>query len=171
MRAGFQTRRLVVAPLAADELPDALSAYASRPEHLALVEGSAAEPGRYDLAMLERDWAIAQATPGRVFAGIRLRASGELVGVLDWLDPNPADGLPWVGLVLVAAAHGRRGYAREAVEGLLAHTGWTAVREGVIAGNEAGLALARALGFRPLERRTQTLPGGPTTVLVLERRQ
>src|SRR5581483_5446823 len=67
-------------------------------------------------------------------------------------------------------ARPRRGHAREAVEGLLAHTGWPAVREGVIAGNEAGLALARALGFRPLGRRTQTLSGGPTTVLVLERR-
>ncbi len=171
MQAGFETQRLTVTPLAAGELPDVLSVYASRPEYLALVEGSAGEPARYDLAMLERDWTLAQATPGRVYAGVRLRASNELVGVLDWLDPNPADGLPWIGIVLVAAPHGRRGYGREAVEGLLARARWPVVREAVIEGNEAGLALARALGFQPLERRLQRLPGGPTSLLVLERRQ
>jgi hypothetical protein len=48
--------------------------------------------------MLERDYAIAQLVPGRVFAALRERDSGELVGVLDWMYENPDDGEAWLGL-------------------------------------------------------------------------
>jgi RimJ/RimL family protein N-acetyltransferase len=142
----FETEHLVVSPLTRADLPDALSSYLSRPEYLELAEGSVDNVGHYDMETLEREWELAEATPGRVFAGIRVRAAGELVGLLDWLERNPNDGHPWIGLIVVGASFGRRGYAREAVEGLLAATAWPVVREGVIASNRQGLALAEALG-------------------------
>lgn len=171
MAVEITTSRLAIRPLASDELREALEVYLSQLEYVALVEGSAGEPGHYEIDMLERDWAVAQITPGRVMAGIRLVETGGLVGLLDWIDPNPDDGLPWIGLILVAAAYTHCGYAREAVEGLLLDTGWPVVREGVIASNRAGLGLAHALGFERYGETEKLLAGGPTTIVLFERRQ
>ena len=38
--------------------------------------------------------------------------------MLDWMDENPNDGAPWIGLVMVHAAHQRSGLAAEAIAGL-----------------------------------------------------
>jgi RimJ/RimL family protein N-acetyltransferase len=171
MKVAFSSPRFAIAPLTADDLDEALAVYDSQPEYQAIVEGSAGQPGYYDLGMLQRDWSIAQITPERTFAGMRLHESRALVGLLDWLDPNPNDGLPWIGLILVARPHERLGYAREAVEELIAHAGWPLVREAVIADNGAGLALARSLGFEQYGETERALAGGLRRLLLLERHQ
>jgi len=170
MAVDLVTQRLTVEPLGAEQLPEALDVYLSRPEYVRLVEGSAGEPGHFDLGMLERDWAIARITPGRVLAAIRMQETGELVGLLDWIDANPTDGVPWIGLVLVAPSHERRGYAREVVAGLIEQRNWLRVRAGVSADNVPGLALARTLGFERYAEVQGPSPATSPTVL-LERRQ
>jgi RimJ/RimL family protein N-acetyltransferase len=150
-----------------------LAVYRSNPAYLALTEGSDGEPGRYDRGMAERDLAVARLTPGRTFAAIVSRVDGAVVGVLDWLDENPSDGEPWLGLVMVRADRQRDGIAAEAVGGLLAHLqarGAAAVRAGVIARNPAGLALLQGLGFRRVGTTTMRMTARET-VLVLERRR
>jgi len=47
-------------------LPDLLPVYLSHPQQLEQNEGSRGEAGYYDLAMLQRDWQIAQMTPRRI---------------------------------------------------------------------------------------------------------
>ena len=169
----FETERLVVRELAAEDLEAVLDVYLSNPGYLELTEGSAGEAGHYDLGMLERDLAIAQSTPGRVFAGVFDRASGETVGVLDWMDENPNDGKPWLGLIMIRRERQREGLAVEAFEGLAEHLrrrGIFVLREGVIESNEPGRALAERLGFELVERRTMKLGSGEQPILVLELR-
>ena len=169
MTEQIQTDRLVIRALEDEELAEFLSVYLSNQEYLALVEGSGGEPGHYDLEMLQRDVALARLTPGRVVAGMRRKTSGDPVGILDWLDSNPSDGYPWIGLVLIDAARQRQGLGSEAVEGLLTETGWPAVRAGVIERNAAGLALVRRLGFAEIGSTEQKLTVGAERILLYER--
>lgn len=80
---GFATERLIVRELRESDLDGLLEVYVSNPAYVNLTEGSGDEPGRYDLAMLQRDFAIAQMTPGRQMLGMFPSRTGEPVGVLD----------------------------------------------------------------------------------------
>ena len=146
----FETERLVIRELSAEDLVAVLSVYLGNTDYLALTSGVAGDPGRYDLESLQRDFVLAGLTPGRHVAGIYLEEGGEPVGVLDWLEENPSDGRPWLGLVMLRPDHKRRGFASEAVYALAERLDGP-LRMGVIARNEAGLAFARRLGFRPVE--------------------
>ena len=86
-------------------------------------------------------------------------------------DENPNDGSPWIGLVMIHAAHQRRGLGAEAIAGLAAHgraAGWTRLREGVIDGNAAGMALALAAGMREIERKQHRVAAGERELAVME---
>jgi RimJ/RimL family protein N-acetyltransferase len=167
----FRTARLEVRDTGEADIDALLGVRLSNPGYLELTEGSAGEPGRFDRGMLERDLAMALLIPGRHPAVIALADSGEVVGELDWMDENPSDGSPWLGLVMVHAAHQRRGMALEAVRGLAGHgreAGWSRLREGVLAENEAGLGLARAAGFAEVDRRPHRVAAGERELIVLE---
>lgn len=157
--------------VAADDIDALLAVHLSNPGYIGVTEGSGGEPGRYDRGMLERDLVIAGMTPGRHLAGIVRRADSELIGVLDWMEENPSDGQPWIGLVMIRADQHRRGYAREAVEALayqLRAAGKTALRASVVARNGVGRALADRLGFEPVSTTTKRM-ASEEAVIVLER--
>jgi RimJ/RimL family protein N-acetyltransferase len=121
--------------------------------------------------MLERDLAMSDVTPDRHTAILRLREGGTCVGLLDWMDENPNDASPWIGLVMVHADHQRRGLAAEAIAGLAEHgrgSGWTRVREGVVEGNDAGMALALAVSMHEVERRPHRIAAGDRELVVME---
>ncbi len=90
----FETVRLSAAEAAEDDLPELLDVYLSNPAYLELTEGSGGVPGAYDRGMLERDLAMSALTPGRHTAVLRLHDGGHCVGVLDWMDENPATARP-----------------------------------------------------------------------------
>ena len=168
----FATERFTIRELAEDDLPLILDVYASNPAYLSLTEGTGGEPGRFDLDLLRRDVAVARAMPGRHLAGVYSRESEEPVGVLDWMDENPSDRRPWLGLVLVRADRQRQGVAREVVEWLAEHlqsAGADSLRAAVIARNEPGLAFARALGFEPVFTTSKGL-ASQEELVVCERR-
>jgi RimJ/RimL family protein N-acetyltransferase len=172
-REEFETDRLVIRELDGADLEALLPVYTSNPEYLALTEGSAGDPGRYDLGMLERDYAIATTTPGRRMAGVYLKPGLEPVGVVDWLVENPSDGKPWIGLVIVHAERQRQGIGHEALAAVvdrIRERRLNEVRLAVAERNDAGLALAHSAGFTLIETRTQKLAGGEETIVVLERR-
>lgn len=167
----FETERLVVRRVGADDLVTLLDVHTSNPGYLDLTEGSLGEPGRYDLEMLQRDFAIARMTPGRHLAGLFLKQSDELVGLLDWMEENPLDGKPWLGLLMIRADQQRQGYAVEAFEGLaqrLRTHGASVVRAGVVVRNPAGRLLTRRLGFEAVST-TVTRMTSEEEVVVLER--
>lgn len=170
MRPALRTRRLLVAPVTEQELPRLLAVYASNPGYLEMTEG----PAGYDLPRLQRDWHLAAISPGRRMWAMYRRGDPAPVGVVDFLDPNPQDGYPWIGLLMVRADCQRQGYGTEALEGLLRHgrqrLGWRAVRIGVLAANGAALAWWQRRGFRAYGRKTLRFAAGELEVILLERR-
>jgi hypothetical protein len=66
---------------------------------------------------------------------------------------------------------GSGGLAVEALRGLADHGrdhGWTRLREGVLEGNDGGMALARALGMREVERKPYRIAAGDRELAVME---
>lgn len=167
----LETKRLRLREAAPDDLPALLDVYLSNPAFVAMNEGSRGEQGYYDLAMLQRDWQIAQITPGRFLLGIWLKESSEAVGQADFLDENPNDGMPWLGLLMIAGPFHRRGLGTEAFEALAEHfrneRGWTALRLGAFPENTTALAFWRRLGFMPLSHPKNDASG--RSEIVLER--
>ena len=152
------------------DLDGLLAVYLSHPEVLAVTEGSAGEAGHYDRGMLERDLTLAQMTPGRHMLSV-ISKDGGVIGVLDWMERNPSDGHPWIGLVMVHGERQREGLGAEAVAGLLAclrRPGVAAVRAGVIERNPAGRALMQRLGFAPVSETTMRMAAAQERVLVFE---
>ena len=49
-----------------------------------------------------------------------------------------------------------------------ASSGWTRLREGVIEGNDAGMALALAVGMREVERKPYKIAAGERELAVME---
>ena len=167
----FETPRLTAAEVTEDDIAVLLDVHLSNQAYLDLTEGSGGVAGAYDRGMLERDLAMSAMTPGRHTCTLRLRDGAACVGLLDWVDENPNDGAPWIGLIMIHADYQRGGLAAEAIEGLAGHgrsAGWTRLREGVIDGNEAGMALALALGMRKVERKPYKIAAGECELAVME---
>jgi RimJ/RimL family protein N-acetyltransferase len=167
----LQTDRLVLDEPDDDDLTGLLGVALSNPAFRAAHEGSANEPGRYDVDMLARDLAMAAADEQRHPLVIRDRASGEIVGWADTLDHHPRDDVPWIGLLELHAEHQGRGLGREAAEAIAAwyrSQGVTRLRLGVDEGNDGAAAFWRTLGYRQVDRRERDSPLGRLGVDVLE---
>jgi RimJ/RimL family protein N-acetyltransferase len=167
----FATQRLDVRAVEEADIDAVLAVYLSNPEVLAVTEGSSGEAGRYDRGMLERDLWLSELDTARHTAGLFLHDDGACVGVLDWLDRNPDDDSPWIGLVMVHSGHRRRGYGREAVLGLLAEgrsQGWTRARAAALADDPATLGLLHDVGMREVDRRHRAFAAGERSLVVLE---
>src|SRR5262249_5528234 len=119
---------------AAGDLPMLLAAYLSHPAYVAMNEGARGEQGCYDLEMLRRDGWSAGRMPGRHRLAILSRESGEPVGIAERAQVGPAAGAPWLGALVIAAGHARRGLGSEAFARLAEHVraarGATALRLG-----------------------------------------
>jgi RimJ/RimL family protein N-acetyltransferase len=166
----YVTERLDVRGVEEGDIDGLLEVYLSNPQVIAVTEGSAGEPGRYDRGMLERDLWMSGLDENRHTAGLFLRDGGTCVGVIDWVDRDVGSG-PSIGLVMVHAEHQRRGYAAEAMRGLIAagrETGWTRVRASALADDPATTGLYEAVGMREVDRRRAAFAAGKRSVAVFE---
>jgi RimJ/RimL family protein N-acetyltransferase len=166
----YVTERLELRAVEEADIAGLLDVYLSNPQVIAVTEGSAGAPGHYDRGMLERDLWMSELDQNRHTAGLFLRDSGACVGVIDWVERD-AGGIPSIGLVLVHAEHQRRGYGREAVQGLIVagrESGWTRVRASALAGDPATTGLYEAVGMRATDRRTVAFAAGERSVVVFE---
>ena len=166
----FSTGRLDVRGVVEADIDGLLDVYLSNPRLIAITEGSAGAPGRYDRGMLERDVWMSELDENRHTAGLFPRDGGAPVGVMDWVDRD-AEGIPSIGLVLVHAEHHRRGYGREAVLGLIAagrESGWTRMRASALADDPATTGLYEAVGMRAIDRREVAFAAGGRSVVVFE---
>jgi RimJ/RimL family protein N-acetyltransferase len=171
MRVQFETARLYIKRLIPSDLDALLEVWLSNPQYLQLTEGSRGQSGHYDLGMLQRDFAIAQVTPGRVFGGIWRKDNAELIGALDWLIQNPNDDHPWLGLIIIQADQQRQRFAHEVVADLVSHLAAKrrySARAAIIDGNEAGAATMRALGFVPIATRSLKTATGDSRTTIFE---
>jgi RimJ/RimL family protein N-acetyltransferase len=72
------------------------------------------------------------------------------IGVMDYLDKNPNDHFPWLGLLMIHLDDQGRGYAKQAYghyEMEMINLGKTAVRLGVLKGNEKAKRFWQSNGF------------------------
>jgi RimJ/RimL family protein N-acetyltransferase len=162
------TERLRLEPVREADLPALLEVFLSHPEYLAWTEGD-----EYDLEKLQRDWHLADVTPGRHMLALREAETGALVGVLEYVELNEGDGHPWIGLIIVRDDRKREGFAGEAMSVVMEQLGmsWASpVRIGVIARNEPGMRLALSLGFSPYGEAEQRMAEGVERLILLERR-
>lgn len=147
----LQSPRLRLRATAEADLPALLNVYLSNPAFVSHHEGARGESGYFDLAMLQRDWWIAQMMPGRHMLGIYLADGGAAVGMADYLEENPDDGMPWLGFLMIARDHQRQGLGTEAYTCLAAHFrdhyGWPALRIGVESWNTGAFTFWERLGF------------------------
>jgi RimJ/RimL family protein N-acetyltransferase len=158
----------VLSPVTEADLPLLLEVFQSNPRYLEWNEG-----GEYDLEMLRGDWESARTAEGRNMLALRDRETGELVGVIEYLEVNPDDGHPWIGLIMVGSERQREGLAGEAVLAVCdhVHLNWASpMRLGVIDENQAGLALASSLGFERYGETVQGLGGGERRLVLVQRR-
>jgi GNAT superfamily N-acetyltransferase len=172
MELPLTTTRLVLDEPGEEDLAGILDVALSNPVFLATHEGSGGEPGRYDLDVLTRDLALADADPTRHVLVIRDRDSGTVVGWADTLDRHPRDDVPWIGLLELHADQQRQGLGREAADALAdwyRQRGEGRLRVGVDDGNDGAAAFWRAVGYRPVDRRERDSPLGRLGVEVLER--
>ncbi|MEV6754988.1 GNAT family N-acetyltransferase [Streptomyces sp. NPDC051214] len=98
------------------------------------------------------------------------RSEGRAVGIGITLDrhPDPADPDPWIGLLMVDAERQQQGFGRELtgrIEERFRADGRTGVRLAVLAGNDAGLAFWRALGYEIIDHRHDLEADRPCAVL------
>ena len=162
----FETERLLLREAERADLPDVHGMFASNPEFLALRDDIAS----YDLAAVTRYWEMATLDPDRHVLVIVDKEAGAPVGLVDFARRSPADGLPWIGLVMTHGHHQGRGVGTEAVRAVtdhLASEGHTAVRMAVVEGNEAGLEFARRVGFEAYGHSAAPM-GTPGQVVLLE---
>ncbi|HLY31853.1 MAG TPA: GNAT family N-acetyltransferase [Ktedonobacterales bacterium] len=147
----LESQRLRLRPAEPDDLPNLLAAYLSYPDLVAQNEGSRGEAGYYDLAMMQRDWQIAQITPGRHTLAIDLKATGKTVGMADFLEEKSDDGFPWLGQILIHRASAGQGLGAETYQRLEKYFrqeyGWQRLRASVRTSNMQGLAFLRRMGF------------------------
>lgn len=149
----FESARLRCRDVTPDDFPALLSIYLSNSAYVTQNEGSAGEPGHYDIEMLQRDWWVLKMIPGSHIMALTLKETGALVGRADYFEEND-DGYPWLGALMLDSAHQRQGLGAEAFERLAAYFratyGWPRLRLGVRPVNEGALAFWRRLGFEPL---------------------
>lgn len=152
----------------ASDLDDIHAVFASRPEFLALREDIAAASPGYDRNAVKTYCDMAMLDPDRHLLVIVDRVTSARVGLVDFVIQSPADGLPWIGLVMTHRAHGRQGVASEAVEALaeyLASQGRRAVRMAVMEASATGLEFAHNVGFEDFGTATAS-PGNREVVLM-----
>lgn len=108
----------------------------------------------YDGAALRRDWEEVRQTPGRFLLGIYRKGTGDAVGVVDFLEQNPDDGFPWLGLLIIRRDQQGQGIGHEAYERLAEYfrtdRGWQVLRLSILRQNLPAFAFWRHLGFRPV---------------------
>lgn len=147
----FESPRLRLREVTEADLADLLPAYLTNPQFLTWSN----TPG-YDIAALHRDWEEVQQTAIRFLLGIYRKDTDEAIGIADFLEQNPADGFPWLGLLLIHGSHQGQGLGREAYDRLAEHVqtdrGWPVLRLGVLRANRPAFAFWRWLGFRPVSR-------------------
>lgn len=160
--------RLRIHEAEAGDLPALLVVYQSNPAFVAHQEGARGEAGYFDLEMLQRDWWLARMMPGRHMLAICDNATGAAVGIADFIEEHPEDGMPWLGALVIAANRQRQGLGSEAYACLASifreRYHWPALRIGVGIWNTDALAFWKRLGFQIITSQPER-----TDVAVLER--
>ncbi|MEU9298449.1 GNAT family N-acetyltransferase [Streptomyces sp. NPDC048266] len=93
---------------------------------------------------------------------------GQSVGLLCLLDRHPADGFPWIGLLMVHGRQHRQGIGRQLadiVEERFRGQGHDGIRLAVLENTPTSLAFWSSLGWQETDRRADDQNGRPCIVM------
>ena len=146
-----KSQRVELRPLKASDYPAVVEVYRQTPRFMVELNGRSAES--IGLEMVEEDAAQA-AQHGATFAGLFLRATGQMIGVTDYV-PGGYRGRPgqaWIALLLMAGPYQRQSYGTEAYrlveEAILANPDVQTLGLGVLVKNGPALGFWAAMGFQ-----------------------
>ena len=128
--------------------------FASNPSFLSLRRDIADSPTGYDLESVARYCETAMFDAARHLLLAVDKSSGDAIGLIDFVEISPADGHPWIGLILVGGKYHRQGYGSEMVRSVchrLESTGCADVRVAVLEENQQGREFLDRLGFTPYD--------------------
>ncbi len=133
----LETRRLRIASVKdTDEASEFLPIFNSNPAYIEAFENLTGK-SRYDSSDVEMYLWIETTRENSHCLSIRLRASGELIGIASLVVPHPREPYPWIGLLLIHKEYQGKGFGKEAlaaIEEVLAAQGWPEVRLGALKG-------------------------------------
>ena len=164
------TCRLVLRPAVPGDEPALAAVFASNPGFL---RSSWPVTGPFDAAEASRYLAAEAGRQNGVCLSIVERTSRQVVGTAALLVPNPADGVPWIGLLILRADRQGLGLGTEAaaaMERWLARAGRPAVRLAVARGEIRARRFWERLGFRELAGAPRPYDGRERTTVVLAKR-
>ena len=101
------------------------------------------------------------------------RATNSTVGLVDFVEELPADGLPWIGLVIVDHPAQRQGLGSEALTTVIAGLGSAShptVHMAVMEANAPCLTFAESIGFTAYDTATAATSRGTQSVILMELR-
>ncbi|MCX4430382.1 GNAT family N-acetyltransferase [Streptomyces mirabilis] len=148
-----------------DEMREVVDLYESNPEYCRAA-------GEYDPEYIESDRVQADLQEEAGSEGcevlIARDGQGRLVGLLCLLDQHPADGHPWIGLLLVHGSLHRQGVGRRLtclVEDRFRNDGRDGIRLAVLENTPTSLAFWSSLGWHECDRRADNQRGRPCIVM------
>ncbi len=121
---------------------------------------------------LGRVLAIEQARSTARWLCIVERRSGRIVGMASLQVPNPSDGVPWIGLLVLHRDAQGRGLGTEtvrAIEARLRRLGWFDIRLCVHRANAGALRFWARLGYRPARDAWRAYDISPASMTILSK--
>lgn len=149
----------------AAEVAEVVEVYATNPDYWRAAGEH--DPAHIDAEQVEADLREEAGADGGAVLLAR-DARGRLVAVVCLLDRHPADGLPWIGLLMVHGRFHRMGMGRAVaalVEERFRAEGREGLRLAVLESNPGALAFWKALGWHEIDRRLDRAHGRPCVVL------
>lgn len=164
--------RLRFRDVVASDIERLYEIFRGNPEFLMLRDDISDGGGGYDLASVARYYESAMLDPARYLLVIVDKATDAAVGLVDFVEESPADGRPWIGLVVIHRSVQRQGLGSEAVKavlGALGSAGHPAAHMAVMQANASGVAFAESTGFVAYGAATVPTSQGTQHVVLMEK--
>jgi RimJ/RimL family protein N-acetyltransferase len=145
--------RLQFQAVTLENLNDLVPVYNSNPFYLQASTGESV----VSIEEIRKDWEENNDYEGSYSLMMREKATGEIVGLAQFILQNPRDNNPWLGLLMIHKEKQGLGYGREFLEVLmswLAKNGYSSLHLGVLTKNDLVVPFYEKLGFMPYEIRT-----------------
>ncbi|MET8509174.1 GNAT family N-acetyltransferase [Streptomyces sp. NPDC004787] len=161
----MSTISLALLGFTSQELAEVADLYTSNPEYCRAA--GEYDPENFLADRLEADLREEAGTDGCDVLLAR-DAQGDCVGLLCLLDRHPADGYPWIGLLMVHGRQHRLGIGRqltETVEERFRKQGHNGIRLAVLENTPKSLAFWTSMGWQEVGRRSDNQHGRPCIVM------
>ena len=169
-RFGLESARLGFRDAVASDIERIHDIFRSNPEFLMLRDDIAAS-GNYDLSSVDHYCESAMLDPARQLHVIVEKSTDSVVGLVDFVEASPADGQPWVGLVVIHQCAQRQGLGSEAMHAVIAALdsgGHPKVRMAVMEANTRCMAFVASIGFVAYDTATVATSRGAQEVVLFE---